>query len=51
MGKNTRNFKQSKRSMNGNAGARNFAQANRSEGWHIKVLRFLKVRGKGEIVS
>jgi len=49
MGKNTRNFKQSKRSMNGDTGARSFAPVNRSEGWHVKVLRFLKVRGKASV--
>jgi hypothetical protein len=46
MGKQTRYFRQSKRSMSGDRGARNFGQITRSEGWHMKIINYIKVRGK-----
>ncbi len=45
MGKNTRNFRQSKRSLSGSRGAQTYAQINRFV-WHEKILRFFKVKGK-----
>ncbi|MBI3486042.1 hypothetical protein HY025_03820 [Candidatus Daviesbacteria bacterium] len=46
MGKNTKFFRQSKRSLNGNRGAQTYALVNRFT-WHTKIINFLKVRGKG----
>lgn len=48
MGKNTRNFRQSKKSLSGNTGARNFAGVNR-QAWHQKLFNFIKVRGKAPL--
>lgn len=39
-------FKQSNRSLSGNQGAKTYAQVQRSEGWHNRLLSFIKVRGK-----
>lgn len=47
MGKQTRYFRQSKRSLSGNKGAQSYVLINRFN-WQTKILRFLKVRGKGE---
>ncbi len=47
MGKQTRYFRQSRSSLKGNRGAQHYAQINRDP-WHAKILRFFKVRGKGE---
>ncbi len=49
MGKTTRYFKQSPKSMSGNMGARNFAKVIRSEGWHMRVINYFKVRGKNNV--
>ncbi len=51
MGKNTKNFRQSARSLSGNRGAQTYATFNRSQPWHQKVINFLKVRGKGGFKS
>lgn len=45
MGKSTRFFRQSKKTMSGNQGARNFSQIMRNPTWHVKIWN--KVRGKG----
>jgi hypothetical protein len=45
MGKQTRNFRQSGKSLSGNQGARNFNQQNRGA-WHSKLINYLKVRGE-----
>ncbi len=47
MGRTTRYFRQSKSSLSGNQGARNFGTIIRSDAWHIKLIGYLKVRGKG----
>ena len=47
MGKETRSFRQSGKSLSGNLGARNYAQQNRGA-WH-RVLNFIKVRGKDRL--
>lgn len=47
MGRQTRHFRQSKSSMSGNAGARNFGPIMREDAWHTKLIGYLKVRGKG----
>jgi hypothetical protein len=47
MGKNTRNFRQSSKSLSGNRGAQTFNQVQRAA-WHQRVWEYLKVRGKGE---
>lgn len=49
MGKSKRYFRQSKKSITSNESARNFSQVNRGEGWHTKILNFIKVRGKGGV--
>lgn len=46
MGKQTRYFRQSKRSMSGSRGAGNYAKVTRLS-WHTKILDLFKVRGKG----
>lgn len=46
MGRETKNFRQSGKSLSGNQGARNYAQLNRGA-WHTKIINFIKVRGKG----
>lgn len=46
MGKTTKYFKQSNKSLSGNQGARNYSQVVRAEGWHIRVINYLKSRGK-----
>ncbi|MBI4038217.1 hypothetical protein HY387_00995 [Candidatus Daviesbacteria bacterium] len=45
MGRQTKNFRQSAKSMSGSKGAQNFAKINRNA-WHMKVINFLKFRGK-----
>lgn len=47
MGRQTRYFRQSKKSLSGSQGAQQYAQINRGP-WHSKVLNWLKVRGKRE---
>ncbi len=46
MGKSTRVFRQSRKSMSGSSSARNFGPIMRSEGWHVRIWNYLKVRGK-----
>lgn len=47
MGKNTKNFRQSARSLSGSQNAQAYAKINRSGSWSSKIFNFLKVRGKG----
>ncbi len=51
MGRETKYFRQSKKSLSGNAGARNFSQVVRSEGWHAKIQQLFKVRGKKQDIN
>lgn len=46
MGKQTKNFRQTGKSMSGNRGASNFGQQNRGA-WHQRVINY--VFKKGEI--
>lgn len=46
MGRQTRNFRQSGKSLSGNEGARQYNQQNRGA-WHMRILNYIKVRGKG----
>lgn len=46
MGRETRNFRQSKKSRSADNSDRNYARVNRDP-WHIKLINFIKVRGKG----
>lgn len=46
MGKETRNFRQTKKARSADYSARNFANINRNP-WHMKIINFIKVRGKG----
>jgi len=48
MGKNTQNFRQSKRSFSGSQGAQNYAQVNRMGSWCGKISSLVKPRGKME---
>jgi len=41
MGRETKNFRQSGKSMSGNQGARNYAEQNRGA-WHMKVINYFK---------
>ena len=47
MGQNTRNFRQTNRSMNASANAQTYSQINRSGVWN-KIINKFKLR-KGEI--
>lgn len=47
MGKQTKNFRQSNRSMSGSKGASNFGQQNRGA-WHQRLITYISTRGKGE---
>ncbi|MDO8637966.1 MAG: hypothetical protein Q7R43_00180 [Candidatus Daviesbacteria bacterium] len=49
MGRNTQNFRQSKRSISGSQGASNYAQINRSGNWYGKIVNLVKPRGKGGV--
>lgn len=51
MGKTTKNFRQTRQSGTASSSARNYGKMQRSEGWHMKVLNYLKVRGKGGITK
>lgn len=46
MGRQTRNFRQSNKSLSGNQGARTYNQQNRGT-WHTRIINYIKVRGKG----
>lgn len=46
MGRETKNFRQSAKSMSGSQGARNYAQVNRAA-WHTRLMNYIRVRGKG----
>ncbi len=48
MGANTKNFRQSKRSLSGSQGAQNYAQVNRMGSWYGKISSLVKTRGKME---
>lgn len=41
MGKQTKNFRQSGKSLSGNQGARNYAQQNRGS-WHMRIINYFK---------
>lgn len=45
MGRQTKNYRQSAKSMSGNRGAQTYSQINR-EAWHTKLINFIKIRGK-----
>ncbi len=45
MGKNTKNYRQTRSSMAGNRGAQAYASVQRGT-WHQRVWNYLKVRGK-----
>lgn len=49
MGKNTRNFRQTASSRSADQSTRNYSQVARSQGWHTKVINWIKVRGKGGV--
>lgn len=46
MGRTTWNFRNTKRANSANLSAKNYARVQRGQGWHIKLLSYLKVRGK-----
>ena len=46
MGKQTRNFRNTAKSISGNQGASQYRQVN-SGAWHSRLINYLKVRGKG----
>ncbi len=47
MGKQTKNFRQTAQSRGGDYGARNYNQQNRGP-WHVRMINFIKTRGKGQ---
>ncbi|MDO8618990.1 MAG: hypothetical protein Q7R49_03560 [Candidatus Daviesbacteria bacterium] len=46
MGKQTKNFRQTKRDRNASIAASNYSEINRDP-WHKRLINFVKVRGKG----
>lgn len=48
MGRTTRYFHQSKKSLSGSQGAQTYAKISRMGSWYDKIARLVKVRGKGE---
>ncbi|MFH0937556.1 MAG: hypothetical protein V1808_04685 [Candidatus Daviesbacteria bacterium] len=48
MGRITRNFRQSAKSISGTSGAQNYSRINRIGSWYVKIQNLVKVRGKGE---
>lgn len=49
MGANTKNFRQSKRSLSGNQGAQNYAKVNRMGSWYGKIQSLVRPRGKAPL--
>ncbi|MDO8570518.1 MAG: hypothetical protein Q7R97_02940 [Candidatus Daviesbacteria bacterium] len=49
MGANTKNFRQSKRSLSGSQGAQNYAKINRMGSWYGKISNLVTRRGKGGV--
>lgn len=47
MGRQTKNFRQSQKSISGTQGARNFSQQNRNA-WHQRFINFVTTRGGGK---
>lgn len=49
MGRQTKNFRQSARSLSGNNGAQNYGKVNRIGSFYGKITNLLKIRGKAEV--
>jgi len=49
MGRQTKNFRQSTRSLSGSNEAQNYAKVNRIGSFYGKIINLLKIRGKAEI--
>lgn len=49
MGRNVRNFRQTKSSRTADQSTSNYSQVFRNYGWHTKIINWLKVRGKGGV--
>ncbi len=46
MGRETKTFRQTRRSRSADSSASNYAKVNRDP-WHMRLINFIKVRGKG----
>lgn len=49
MGRNVRNFRQTRSSRTADQSASNYSQVFRNYGWHTKILNWIKVRGKAPL--
>lgn len=48
MGRETKNFRQTAKSMSGSLGARNYSRQN-SGAWHTKIVEYFKMKKGGKI--